>query len=152
MINICPNSWPHVHRRLCPVIEDKVSKYNFKVFKCFLVPAIRCKHQNSIVAWSAPSQYLNQCWNIVNWTLRNKLQWNLDRNSNITFKKMHLKVSSAKRRPFCLGLNVLIWPKSSYRDNDTRWDRTQKENVHGRDRHFYVINDVRFSLSLVQTP
>ena len=23
-----------------------------------------------------PSHFLNQCWNIVNWTLRNKLQWN----------------------------------------------------------------------------
>ena len=28
----------------------------------------------------APSHYLNQCWNIVNWTHRNKLQWNLNRN------------------------------------------------------------------------
>ena len=27
--------------------------------------------------------YLNQCWNIVNWTLRNKLQWNFNRNRNI---------------------------------------------------------------------
>ena len=28
-----------------------------------------------------------------------------------SFKKMHLKVSSAKRRPFCLGLNLLThWP------------------------------------------
>ena len=27
-----------------------------------------------------------------------------------SFKKMRLKVSSAKRRPFCLGLNVLILP------------------------------------------
>ena len=26
----------------------------------------------------------------------------------LLFKKMRLKVSSAKRRPFCLGLNVLI--------------------------------------------
>ena len=26
-----------------------------------------------------------------------------------SFKKMHLKVSSAKRRPFCLGLNVLTY-------------------------------------------
>ena len=26
-----------------------------------------------------------------------------------SFKKMYLKVSSAKWRPFCLGLNVLIW-------------------------------------------
>ena len=26
----------------------------------------------------------------------------------LSFKKMHLKISSAKWRPFCLGLNVLI--------------------------------------------
>ena len=32
-----------------------------------------------------------------------------------SFKKMRLKVSSAKRRPFCLGLNVLIPPTTSYR-------------------------------------
>ena len=31
-----------------------------------------------------PSQYLNQCWVIVNWTLRNKLQWNFDRNSKLS--------------------------------------------------------------------
>ena len=30
-----------------------------------------------------PSHYLNQCWDIVNWTLRNMLQWNLNRNSNM---------------------------------------------------------------------
>ena len=35
------------------------------------------------MAWPAPSHYLNQCWIIVNWTLRNKLLWNSNRNSNI---------------------------------------------------------------------
>ena len=35
----------------------------------------------------APSHHLNQCWNIVNWTLRNKLRWNFSRNSNIFFQK-----------------------------------------------------------------
>ena len=25
--------------------------------------------------WSAPSHYLNPCWDIVNWTHRNKLKW-----------------------------------------------------------------------------
>ena len=29
-----------------------------------------------LVAYSAPSHYLNQCWGIVNWTIRNKLEWN----------------------------------------------------------------------------
>ena len=28
----------------------------------------------------ARRHYLNQCWNIVNWTLGNKFQWNLNRN------------------------------------------------------------------------
>ena len=32
---------------------------------------------------SAPRHYLNQCWVIVNWTLRNKIQWNISRNLNI---------------------------------------------------------------------
>ena len=36
-----------------------------------------------LVPWSTPNNYLNQCWNITNWKLRNKLQWNLNRNSNI---------------------------------------------------------------------
>ena len=35
---------------------------------------------NWLVAWSAPSHYLNQCWNIVNWTIRNKRQWKLNKN------------------------------------------------------------------------
>ena len=138
---------------------------------------------------SAPGHYLNQCWIIVNWTLRNKIQWNLNQNSKLffhehasqnivcemaailprgdelthwgrethicvskqiiigsdnglspgrrqaiiwtnagilligplgtnfseilieiltfSFKKMRLKVSYAKRRPFCFGLNEL---------------------------------------------
>ena len=30
-----------------------------------------------------------------------------------SFKKMRLKVSSAKRRPFCLGLNELIYVNKS---------------------------------------
>ena len=30
-----------------------------------------------------PSRYLNQCWNIVNWAIRNKFQWNLNLHSNI---------------------------------------------------------------------
>ena len=33
-----------------------------------------------LVAWTAPSHYMNQCWNVVNWSLRNKLQWNSYRN------------------------------------------------------------------------
>ena len=54
-----------------------------------------------------PSHFLNQHWNIVNWTLGNKLQWNFNHNSYIFFQEMHLKMSSGKWQPFCLDLNVL---------------------------------------------
>ena len=36
-----------------------------------------------LVAYSAPSHCLNQCWPIVNWTPGNKFQWNLNWNSVI---------------------------------------------------------------------
>ena len=36
-----------------------------------------------LVACSAPSHYLNQCWLIVNWTPGNIFQWNLNQNSII---------------------------------------------------------------------
>ena len=35
----------------------------------------------------APSRYLNQHWNIVNWTPGNKLQWNLNQNSCINIQE-----------------------------------------------------------------
>ena len=45
-----------------------------------------------------PSHYMNQCCIIVNWTLRNKLQWNLNRNSYIFIR---LEMAA-----ICLGLSV----------------------------------------------
>ena len=58
---------------------------------------------NLTIIGSAPSHYLNQCCNIV----RNKLQWNFHQIKTFSLKKMRSKVSSGKRRPSCLGLNVL---------------------------------------------
>ena len=39
-----------------------------------------CQHclRKLLIACSAPSHYLNQCWVLVNWKLRNKLQWNFN--------------------------------------------------------------------------
>ena len=33
--------------------------------------------------YSAPSQYVNQWWVIVNWTIRKKLQWNFNQNRKL---------------------------------------------------------------------
>ena len=57
----------------------------------------------------SPSHYLNQCWNIVNWTLRNKLQWNINRNSYIfiqenAFKNIIWKKAAILSRPRCVKM------------------------------------------------
>ena len=41
------------------------------------------------------------------WTLETNFSENLIEIHIFSFKKMHLKMSSGKWRPFCLGLNVL---------------------------------------------
>ena len=53
-------------------------------------------------AYSTLRHYLTQCWVIIDWTLRNKLQWNFNQNTKLSFTKMHLTISSAKR-PSCPG-------------------------------------------------
>ena len=52
--------------------------------------------------------HLNQCWNIVNSTLGNKLQWNLNRNSNNFIQENAFESVVWKWRPFCLGPNELM--------------------------------------------
>ena len=62
---------------------------------------------NGLSPRSAPTRYLNQWWNIVNWTLRNKLQWNFNRNSNIfinknAFEDVVCEMVSILSRPQCV--------------------------------------------------
>ena len=56
----------------------------------------------------APSHYLNQWWNIVIWTLRNKLQWNVNSNSNIcieenTFENVICEMLFILSQPQCVN-------------------------------------------------
>ena len=64
-----------------------------------------------LVAWLAPSHFLNQCWNIVNWTIRNKLQWNFNRSSNIcvqenVFESAVWEMVSILSQPQCVKQQV----------------------------------------------
>ena len=40
---------------------------------------------------AAPSHHLIQCWNIVNWTLWNKFQWNFNQNTTIFIAEIDLE-------------------------------------------------------------
>ena len=58
-------------------------------------------------SWTAPSHYLNQCWYILIGPLGINFSEIVLGIQTFPFTKIHLKVSSAKWRPFCLGLSVL---------------------------------------------
>ena len=57
-------------------------------------------------------QAIIQCWNIFNWTLGNKLQWNLNQNSYIFIQENALanvvwKMAAILPRPQCVK-NIII--------------------------------------------
>ena len=54
----------------------------------------------------APS-YLNQCWNIVNWTPKNKYQWNFNQNSSIFIQENAFQNFVCEMASIWLGLNEL---------------------------------------------
>ena len=60
-----------------------------------------------LVAYSAPSYYLNQCWVIVNWAVRNKLQWHL-KFYDFHSRKCIWKCRLPEWQPFCPGEIELI--------------------------------------------
>ena len=71
--------------------------------------------QKMLVALSAPSHYLNQCWNIVNLNLRNTLPWNLKQNSKISikknaFEKVVCKMAAIRYWPQCVNS---LWPSDA---------------------------------------
>ena len=61
-----------------------------------------------LVACSAPSHYLNQCWHIVNRTPRSKIQWYFEQNTMFSSEKMLLIMLSVRCWSFCSSPNVLI--------------------------------------------
>ena len=89
-----------------------------------------------LVTWPAPSHYLNQCWNIVNWTLGNKLQWNLNRNLFIfiqenAFENVVWKMAAILSGPQCVkgddiwchaecGVDIVVCYSPEYPDNRRR--------------------------------
>ena len=54
--------------------------------------------------------YMNQCWLIINWTLRNKHQWNWNPDENIFCQQNSFKniceMAAILYRPFCVVLTL----------------------------------------------
>ena len=88
------------------------------------------------IAWTAPSHYLNQCWNIIDWTLRNTLQWNLSRNYNIfiqenVFESVVCEMAAILSRPQC----VYIYQSTVHSKNYVHITGTGQATLTNMDKH-----------------
>ena len=63
--------------------------------------------ENGLSPWGRQTIIWTNAGILLTGPLGLKFSENLIRIQTFSFKKMHLKMSSAKRRPFCLGLNML---------------------------------------------
>ena len=73
------------------------------------------------VASPVPKHYLNQCWHIITWTLGNKLQWNLNRNSNVFIQENPFENVICQGVVNFPSLNVLTYLKQ-------QWLKSQAHN------------------------
>ena len=60
-----------------------------------------------------------QCWDIAKWTLRNKLQWNFNRYSNIfiqenAFENVVCEMASILSRPQCVKGDTIIGSRDHF--------------------------------------
>ena len=100
------------------VLDHAVSYRNITVIDQIALNSLRPSDELTIIGSDnglspARRPMLNQCWNIVNWTLRNKLQWNLNRNSYVFIQEnafeigSHLSVSAS----VCKLTSIEVWTK-----------------------------------------
>ena len=79
-----------------------------------------------------PSRYLNQCWNIFHWTLRTKLDWNLNYKIHTfllrryAFANAVCKMAANLSRPQCvknvIGARLTCWLNRSWVLIDKTWN------------------------------
>ena len=83
----------------------------FVLFTVFLlILFIKMNHRKlleNLPACSAPSLYLNNCWNIVNSSISNKFQWHLSKKPTSQSRKCIWRCRLGNGN-FFLGLNVLM--------------------------------------------
>ena len=97
-----------------------------------LVQAIASCHMS-------PSHYLYHCWLIVTWTIWNILEWNFSQNA-FFFRKMYLKMLSAKCQSLCSGLSRIMIRKLHYHHQKFSTIYSLKEECYHHDEIFFCCN------------
>ena len=111
------NIWFSQYNKI--VIHPELTHWGRVTHKC----VTKVSHhwlKKGLVAYSAPSHYLNQCWFIVNWCFRNIIQWNFSLQNKIFIQ------GNAFENVVCETMDILsppqcINPSSTETDYFRRW-------------------------------
>ena len=80
----------------------------FQLFMCELIEARRCIYASLTCVGIGSGNGLSpvrRCWLIFNWTLRNKLQWNVNQSFNVFIEE------NAFENVICITAAILSWPQ-----------------------------------------
>ena len=99
-----------------------------------------------LVVCPVSSHYLNQCWLIITWTPRSKINWNVILNSDIFGQEMYFKMSPVKLGPFCQGHNcgaaiVTFFAHEETRVADTLFKSLRTSDAYMRQSTNYHCSD-----------
>ena len=108
---------------------------------------------NRVSIVSAPSHYLNQCRVIINWTLRNKLQWLLNQNTNLfnhgnASENIVCEIAAILSRgrwvnALALGNCIIVmrqlWTIWMYKSHSTTTTAIQIQQNTSKYRHVYIL-------------
>ena len=87
--------------------QNELTHWGWVIHKC-VNNLTNIASYNGLLPGLPPSHYLHHCWNIVNWTLKNKLYWNFYWNSYIfiqenAFENVVWKMTATLSRPQCVN-------------------------------------------------
>ena len=133
-----PHKWP-VTWKMFPF--DDVIMWGWVTNICISNPGYHC-FRKWPVACTVPSHYLNQCWNIVNWTPRNKLQWTLNWNSYIFIQENACEnvvwtMAAILSRPQCVKKRLWICCQLSLKYSKSTSHGSPKD-MQAMDVHLWV--------------
>ena len=108
-----PHNTPHIPSHYN---NEQTTKQTKAINNSYIYMNISCKCDTNRAGHFTLDAYASRP--VACWILRNKLHEILIEIPTFSFKKMHLKLLSAKWWPFCLGLNVLNLPMWSLKEHE----------------------------------
>ena len=110
-----PRDWQHCCRDVCPISKRCGNLTHWGRVKHICASKLTIiDSDNGLAPYRRQAIIWNKAGILLIWPLLTNFSEILIANHTFSFKEMHLKISSGKWRPFCLGRNVLNYQSRGF--------------------------------------